>query len=33
MLALLEGCEWSNAARWTTHADRQSALAAEAEME
>lgn len=29
MLALLEGCEWSNAARWTTHADRQSALAAE----
>lgn len=29
MLALLDGCEWSNAARWTTHADRQSALAAE----
>lgn len=29
MLALLEGCEWSNAACWTTHADRQSALAAE----
>eukprot|EP00435_Cladocopium_sp_Y103_P035142 s649_g9.t1 len=29
MLALLEGCEWSNAARWTTHADRQAALAAE----
>eukprot|EP00438_Fugacium_kawagutii_P009147 Skav206188 [mRNA] locus=scaffold1844:129058:145941:- [translate_table: standard] len=28
MLALLDGCEWSNAARWTTHADRQSALAA-----
>lgn len=30
MLALLDGCEWSNAARWTTHADRQSALAAAA---
>ena len=29
MLALLDGCQWSNAARWTTHADSQSAMAAE----
>ena len=29
ILALLDGCQWSNAARWTTHADGQSAMAAE----
>ena len=29
MVALLEGCEWANAARWTTHSDHQSVTSAE----